>query len=261
MTDAPGGTAVPSTTPSSPDTISRASADASSATAPTGPSADTSGTDGRIADWAPVVLWSKPESERDGTPLLVLFHGYMADEADLMGLTDHLPPEFTVASVRAPQPAGPGYSWFPLSREVTYSVESVVRSVGAVSAWLDTVRDAHSSVSLLGFSQGMGVATSLLRHRPADFACVVGLSGFAVAPEGHTFFRDDDVRAAAVPFFWGRDQEDPVITPELVEYTHGWLVKHTTLTKILYPNMFHSINQQELAHVREFLTMTVLGRR
>ncbi|MHA7239243.1 alpha/beta hydrolase [Arthrobacter sp. TMS1-12-1] len=211
--------------------------------------------------WAPVVLWSKPEPERGGTPLLVLFHGYMADEQDLMGLADHLPADFTVASVRAPLPAGPGYSWFPLSREADYSVDRVVESATAVSGWLDSVRGDHTSVSILGFSQGMAVATSLLRHRPTDFACVVGLSGFTVPSEGHAFFRDEEAAAMPVPFFWGRDQEDQVITPELIGITHAWLVKHTKLTKILYPNMFHSINQQELAHVREFLTMTVLGRR
>lgn len=213
------------------------------------------------SSWDPVILWSKPESERTGTPLLVLFHGYMANEEDLMGLTDHLPAEFTVASVRAPHAVGQGFSWFPLSREDDYSVERVVESVGAVSVWLDTVREAHSSVSILGFSQGMGVATSLLRHRPTDFACVVGLSGFAVPSEGHVFFRDAAAAATPVPFFWGRDQEDQVITPEMIEFTHGWLVKHTKLTKILYSNMFHSINLRELAHVREFLSMTVLGRR
>jgi phospholipase/carboxylesterase len=211
--------------------------------------------------WAPVVLWSKPESERAGTPLLVLFHGYMADEEDLMGLTDHLPADFTVASVRAPLPAGPGFSWFPLSREEDYSVERVVQSVTAVSSWVDSVRTDHSSVSILGFSQGMAVATSLLRHRPEDYASVVGLSGFAVPAEGSAFFRDDDVAAASVPFFWGRDQEDQVITSAMIEFTHAWLTQHTKLTKILYPNMFHSINAQELAHVREFLAMTVLGRR
>ena len=208
-----------------------------------------------------MVLWSKPEPERAGTPLLVLFHGYMADEADLMGLTDHLPQEFTVASVRAPAPADSGFSWFPLAREDGYAVERVVETVTAVAAWVDTVRGVHSSVSLLGFSQGMGVATSLLRHRPADFACVVGLSGFTVPSEGHAFFRDDEAAASPAPFFWGRDQEDQVITPEMVELTHAWLVKHTALTKILYSNMFHSINERELGHVREFLSMTVLGRR
>lgn len=210
------------------------------------------------AAWNPVVLWSKPESERAGTPLIVLFHGYLANEEDLMGLADHLPEEFTVASVRAPQASGPGYTWFPLMNEPGFSVDAVVDAVSDVSDWLDGVRGSHTSVSLLGFSMGMAVATTLLRHRPRDFAAVVGLSGFVVPADGHGFFSDDELKAGGVPFFWGRDQADPVIDAARIEYTHSWLNAHTALTKILYSNMGHGINMQELGHIREFLLHTVL---
>ncbi|MDK1328958.1 dienelactone hydrolase family protein [Arthrobacter sp. zg-Y1143] len=206
----------------------------------------------------PVVLWSKPEAERAGTPLLVLFHGHLANEEDLMGLTDYLPAEFTIASVRAPQAMGPGYTWFPLTADADYSVEAVVDSVSAVSNWLDGIRTGHSSVSMLGFSMGMAVATSLLRHRPRDFAAVVGLSGFVVPSQDHAFFSDGELAERKVPFFWGRDQADPVIDAARIEYTHAWLNTHTALTKILYSNMGHGINMQELGHVKEFLTHTVL---
>ena len=74
---------------------------------------------------SPHVLWSRPESERSGTPLLVIFHGYGADEADLFSWPRQLPAEFTVASVRAPLQAGPGYAWFPLRNDLSYSVDSV----------------------------------------------------------------------------------------------------------------------------------------
>ncbi|MDM7990425.1 alpha/beta fold hydrolase [Arthrobacter sp. zg-Y877] len=208
--------------------------------------------------WNPVVLWSKPEAERAGTPLLVLFHGYLANEEDLMGLADYLPAEFTIASVRAPQAQGPGYTWFPLMSEADYSVDAVVESVADVAAWLDTVRDGHTSVSLLGFSMGMAVATTLLRHRPRDFAAVVGLSGFVVPSQDNPFFHDDDLQPGGVPFFWGRDQADPVIDAPRIEYTHAWLNARTALTKILYSNMGHGINMQELGHVKEFLVHTVL---
>ncbi|MCC9146207.1 MULTISPECIES: alpha/beta fold hydrolase [unclassified Arthrobacter] len=208
--------------------------------------------------WNPVVLWSKPEAERAGTPLLVLFHGYLANEEDLMGLADYLPAEFTIASVRAPQAQGPGYTWFPLMSEADYSVDAVVESVADVAAWLDTVKDGHTSVTLLGFSMGMAVATTLLRHRPRDFAAVVGLSGFVVPSQDNPFFHDDDLQPGGVPFFWGRDQADPVIDAPRIEYTHAWLNAHTALTKILYSNMGHGINMQELGHVKEFLVHTVL---
>lgn len=207
----------------------------------------------------PTVLWSRPEDERDGTPLLVLLHGHMANEQDLMGILDFLPGEFTVASLRAPVAMGPGFTWFPLLQDADYSVEKATAAVRDVIAWVDSVKGPHSSVSLLGFSMGMAVASTMLRARPGDYAAVVGLSGFAVPAEGSDFFRDDELAANPVPFFWGRDQEDPVIPADRIEFTHGWLNRHTKLTKVLYAGMYHSINAQELGHVREFLQMVVPG--
>jgi phospholipase/carboxylesterase len=208
--------------------------------------------------WNPVALWSRPEEERDGTPLLVLLHGHLASEQDLMGVVEHLPEDFTVASLRAPLGQGAGFTWFPLTQDLDYSVEKAVDAVGQVGQWLDTVKARHSSVSLLGFSMGMAVASSLMRNRPEEFAAVVGLSGFVLPSDGHPFFRDQDAAARRTPFFWGRDQEDPVISPDKIEFTHAWLNAHTDLTKVLYANMWHSISVQELGHVREFLTHRVL---
>lgn len=212
---------------------------------------------------APTVIWSRPEEERSGTPLLVLLHGYGSDEQDLFGLVSSLPEEFTVVSVRASLVAGPGFAWFPLKSDLSFSLQAVKDTTSTLSTWLDGVKDQHSSVTLLGFSQGMGVATSLLRHRPTDFAAVVGLSGFAFKAEGadneDNYFDDVQLAERQVPVFWGRDQEDPVIPAEAVEFTNSWLRGHTKLTKVLYGNMGHGINAQELGHVTEFLKFTVLA--
>jgi phospholipase/carboxylesterase len=206
----------------------------------------------------PTVLWSRPDNERPGTPLLVLFHGYGADEADLFGLAAQLPADFTVASVRAPLSAGPGYSWFPLRTDLSYSLDAVTESAAEVEAWLDGARGQHSSVTLLGFSQGMCMATTLLRHRPTDYAAVVGLSGFVVDAEANPYFDDAATAAAKPDIFWGRDQADPVIPAESVEFTNAWMHGHATLTKVLYTGIFHGINATEMAHVSEFLRYKVL---
>ncbi len=63
-----------------------------------------------------------------------------------------------------------------------------------------------------------------------------------------------------MPLFWGRDQQDPVITPDKIEYTMGWVRRHVKLTKVLYTGMWHGINQQEIGHVSEFLTHEVLNK-
>ncbi len=210
-----------------------------------------------VAFPTPVVLWSRPEPERAGRPLLVLLHGYGANEADLMSLAELLPPEFAVASVRAPMVSGAGFTWFPLSASIGYSLDAVKDAAGYVENWLDSVRPNHPSVTLLGFSMGMALATALLRRRPADYAAVVGLSGFAVDAGADSGFRDAELDGT-VPMFWGRDQQDPVIPAEKVDFTLDWARQHVKLTKVLYTGMWHGINQQEIGHVGEFLTHEVL---
>ncbi|GHG48039.1 phospholipase [Sinomonas cellulolyticus] len=211
-----------------------------------------------------VALWSRPEQERAGTPLIVLFHGYGSNEADLMGLAGYFPEKFTVASLRAPQVLAPGaYQWFPLMAAQDFTMDSVEAATEYVLAWIDSVRAQHTSVTVLGFSMGMAMATSLVRRRPQDFAALVGLSGFAVDPAAansgsdYAYFRDAELDGT-LPMFWGRDQADPVITPDKVEYTMGWVRGHVDLTKVTYPGIGHSISGPEIAHVKEFLEMSVL---
>ena len=136
--------------------------------APSSASGSEAGTQTGPASTAPTVVWSKPEDERSGSPLLVLLHGHMANEEDLMGILDFLPDEFTVASVRAPVALGAGFTWFPLMQDAAYSVDKVTAAVQDVIDWVDSIKQSHSSVTLLGFSMGMAVASSMLRARPAD---------------------------------------------------------------------------------------------
>ena len=48
------------------------------------------------------ILWSAPERERAGRPLIVLLHGYGSHEGDLFSLSPRLPLAATVASLRGP---------------------------------------------------------------------------------------------------------------------------------------------------------------
>ncbi|WP_309080333.1 alpha/beta fold hydrolase [Zhihengliuella sp.] len=208
--------------------------------------------------WNPTVVWNRPDEQRADTPLLVLFHGYLSHERDLIGLAPMLPEEFTLASVRAPHALGPGFTWFPLLNEPDYSFDRVARAVDDVIGWLEGVRAQHSSVTLLGFSMGMAVATSVLRRRPDLADAVVGLSGFAIPAEGD-YFDDATLQEQRPPLFWGRGDSDQIIAEPLIEYTNGWAQEHTTPTKMLYTGLAHSINPPEMGHVGEFLRHHVLA--
>lgn len=212
------------------------------------------------SETAPVAIISRNDDSRLGTPLLVFLHGYGSNEQDLMGLSRYLPEEFTYLAVRAPLQAGPGFSWFPLTQEIDYSVESVGQSVQALWGLLEPLSKQHSSITLLGFSQGMAMATSLARYQRDAITAVVGLSGFAVEPRELEIFDDGKVRQNPIPFFWGRDLADPVITRDKIEYTLKWVSQHTELTSETYPQIGHSVSMEELEDVDAFLKRVVLGR-
>lgn len=212
------------------------------------------------SETAPVAIISRNDDSRLGTPLLVFLHGYGSNEQDLMGLARYLPEEFTYLSVRAPLPVGSGYSWFPLTQEIDYSTESVAQSVQDLWSLLEPLSEQHSSVTLLGFSQGMAMATSLARYQRDAITAVVGLSGFSVEPRDLEIFDDAKVLENPVPMFWGRDLADPVITRDKIEYTLGWVQKHTELTSETYPQIGHSVSKEEIEDVDAFLKKVVLGK-
>lgn len=198
------------------------------------------------------VLWSAEPAERGDRPLLVLLHGYGADERDLFGLVPYLPPEFVVAAVRAPLnppfPA-PGYSWYPIEGLDGRDPGHVTDAASRLHEWLDVVAPA-GAVGLLGFSQGAAVALQAMRLAPERFAFAVNLSGYATP--GHL---DGDTALAErrPPVFWGRGTRDDVIPAFLVEHTVAWLPEHAELSGRVYTGLTHSVSEPELDDVRVFL--------
>jgi phospholipase/carboxylesterase len=202
------------------------------------------------------VVWSKPEAERDGTPLLVMMHGYGTDESRMVRLFEHLPAEFTCAALRAPKVIGDHYGWFLLDYFLANDFADVITATNKVHVWINSVKGQHSSVSLLGYSQGMAMASTLLRLHPADYLATVGLSGFVLENE---LLALTDSFTSPPPFFWGRDKADLVINGDATAYTDEWLNENTQLTARTYPGMGHAMSKTEMVDVSAFLRHYVLG--
>lgn len=204
------------------------------------------------------VLWSATADERAERPLLVLLHGYGADEHDLFALRPYLPERFAVASVRAPLAPPwpmPGASWYPIEGLDGRDPAHVTDAARRLLQWLDAATDADT-VGLLGFSQGAAVAIQALRLEPQRFAFAVALSGYA-APDALP--GDAELAARRPPVFWGRGTNDDVIPEALVAHTTQWLPAHTELSGRVYPGLTHSVSEVELADVRTFLDRRLAG--
>lgn len=205
-----------------------------------------------------VALWSVEPVERDARPLLVLLHGYGADERDLFGLAAYLPPEFVIAAVRAPLAPpwpSPGYSWYPIETLDGRDPRHVTAAASRLIEWLDHVAP-EGPVGLLGFSQGAAVAIQALRLQPERFSFIVNLSGYATPGE---LDGDEALAALRPPVFWGRGTRDDVIPVALVEHTVQWLPAHSDLSGRVYTGLTHSVSEAELDDVRTFLQKQLDG--
>ncbi|MEO7348589.1 MAG: alpha/beta hydrolase-fold protein [Terrimesophilobacter sp.] len=196
------------------------------------------------------VMWSAPERERAGRPLLVLLHAFGSHEGDMFAYARSLPLEPVIASVRAPLQVDTGYNtWFPSDdASVEERLDSIAGATGALLDWIDTT--ASTGVGLLGLSQGGAMALQLLRERPDGFDYVVQLSGF-VLPAEHP----GDARLAErqPPVFWGRGTVDDVIPASLINHTQDWLAQHATLTEGIYEGLGHEVSQRELSELSAFI--------
>jgi phospholipase/carboxylesterase len=200
------------------------------------------------------VLWSAPEADRAGRPLLILLHGHRMNEKVGFELRHTLPSELVFASVRGPRAAvGGGYAWFPM--DSSFSLEAIDHSAAAVLSWLDSV-NLVGPVGVLGFSQGAATAFQMVRRDPTRFAYAVNLSGGVVPLPS----RGDALLAARrLPVFWGRGDQDRVIPAILVESTRWWLRGHTELTERVYPGLSHNVSAAELADLAAFVRARIGG--
>jgi thioredoxin 1 len=148
------------------------------------------------------------ESER----LLLLLHGYGADERDLGALLSYLDPEGHFATVlpRGPVAAPPGFSWYDMTEDPAAGFSE---ALAALDDLLDAACEeqglARSEAVVGGFSQGGGLALALAlgptdRPRPAG---VLAMSPF-VAPG---MLQVDPEGAAEVAILLQHGTEDPMV--------------------------------------------------
>jgi phospholipase/carboxylesterase len=142
-------------------------------------------------------------SDRKGAPkgqaksIVVFLHGYGADGADLLGLSQPLAPHLPHTAFYAPNAperctGNPfGYQWFPIPWLDGSSEEAARAGLEASStdlnAFLDTVLADEGlgagSLALVGFSQGTMMSLHVAPRRDVAMAGIVGFSGRLLQPE------------------------------------------------------------------------------
>ena len=113
-------------------------------------------------------------------------------------------------------------------------------------------------VMLLGFSQGACLVLEYAARHARRFGGVAGLSGGLIGPDGTP--RDYGGSLAGTPVFLGCSVHDPHIPEARVRLTDEVLGKlGAVVTMRLYPEPGHSVNEDEVQHVRAMIE-TVVAR-
>lgn len=193
------------------------------------------------------------EAPERASAAMLLLHGRGASARDILTLTPSL--EAPGWAYLAPQ--AEGGTWYPMP--FTAPLE---RNEPWLSAALDVVADLLSRLReagipaertvLLGFSQGACLTLEYAARNARRYGGVVGLSGGVIGPDGAV--RQDAGSLDGTPVFLGCSELDPHIPAHRVHHAAGVLRGlGGDVTARLYPDLGHSVNEDELDEVRSIM--------
>lgn len=185
---------------------------------------------------------------------VVMVHGRGATAEDILELGSHL--DFQDIAYLAPQAAG--YTWYPNrflveTRLNEPHLTSALNKIGAVISSLEKAGFPTERVALLGFSQGASLILEYSARNARRYAAVIGLSGALIGAEGEP--RQDAGDLAGTPVFLGCSDIDPHIPKFRVDQSEVILQNlGGKVSKRIYPNMGHTVNNEELEIVHKLLS-------
>lgn len=188
------------------------------------------------------------------SPIVILLHGYGSNMRDLPSLMNFLP-GLPWISLQAPLDAGNGgFCWAP--RKVPSNPEAADVEAGTqrIWDWIDANLPAEAPLIVIGFSQGGLMATQLLRTRPSRLQATVILAGFVIGAKQPA---DEELTATKPKVYYGRGLEDEIISMDAVARTESWLTRCTTAVIRRYAGLGHSINEEQMADVSDYLELAL----
>ena len=113
-------------------------------------------------------------------------------------------------------------------------------------------------IMLLGFSQGACLTLEFTARHARRYGGLVGLSGALIGPDDTP--RDYKGSLAGTPVFLGCSDVDFHVPKERVNQSADVLRRlGGIVTERLYPNLDHSVNQDEIAFVRGLMQELIAG--
>lgn len=195
----------------------------------------------------------------DARVAVVLVHGRGGSAWDMLGLSGEL--QATGTSFVAPQ--AEGSTWYPRRflappRENEPWLSSGLDLLHAIVESLEQAGLTRDRIVLLGFSQGGCLAVHFGATHATRWGGLVGLSAGLIGPPGEPWAFDGTLDGT--PVFLGCSDRDPHI-PEtrLTESATALRNLGGDVTLKVYPGLGHTVNADEVTHVRRILRTIAQG--
>jgi predicted esterase len=184
---------------------------------------------------------------------MILIHGRGADAQDILGLARNFGrDDFAYFAPNASRNTWYPYSFLNPIESNEPGITSGLRVISELLANLALQGFPAERVMLGGFSQGACLSLEYAARHARRFGGVVAFSGGLIGPEGTARNYEGDF--AGTPVFLGCSDVDFHIPKERVhESKKVFSGMGASVTERIYPNMGHSINQDEIEFVREMM--------
>ena len=183
----------------------------------------------------------------------VLLHGRGSNAEDMLGLAE----EFAQPDIAYLAPETPGHTWYPYSFLAPLAQNEPHLSNALATACATRDRLAQEGfpaerIALIGFSQGGCLALEYVARNAKRYGAVAGLSAGLIGPPGTP--RNYAGSLAGTPVFLGCSDIDAHVPRARVHESRDVFEKlGAEVTERIYPDMGHTVNAEEIAHVTKLL--------
>lgn len=198
-------------------------------------------------------ILTKGADLKNAKAAMIMIHGRGATAEDILSLSN----EFNRNDIHFVAPQAVNYTWYPNSFLAPIEsnepwLSSALKVVDDLINNLINEGIDRTKIYLLGFSQGACLTLEYIARNPKKYAGVFGLSGGVIGPVGTVFNFKGNLEETNV--FLGCSDVDFHIPVERVHETekvmHGLNAK---VEKRIYPQMGHTINEDEINYVNLIL--------
>jgi len=197
----------------------------------------------------------------DAKAAVILLHGRGASAESMLALTNVL----AQPDVAYLAPQAEGGTWYPYSFLAPFEQNEpyLSRSLAAIEALFENLAGQEfgpERIALIGFSQGGCLGLEFAAGHATRYGAVIGLSAGLIGPVDTP--RDYDGSFAGTPVFLGCSDIDAHIPLARVrESSKVFDDLGGEVTERIYPGMGHTINDDEIGHVRTVLAGLLRGLR